>query len=77
MKQYKDAIVCLDKAIEKLDGGCYIYFLKGNALFELEDYEQAIQCYDEALNEDPFDQGVIYKREEASAILEMMKTKTE
>ncbi|NLE27081.1 MAG: tetratricopeptide repeat protein [Clostridiaceae bacterium] len=50
---YKKAIQCFDRALEKDPEDADAWYNKGVALYDLDRYGEAIQCYDRALEIDP------------------------
>ena len=51
----EEALVCVNKALtpDNLDDAVIMLHVKGNILFELTKYEQAIDCFQKALEKDP------------------------
>ena len=52
MKDYQEALVCYNKALELKPGHAKYLTLKGRSLKQLNQINEAIRCYDQAINED-------------------------
>ncbi|MFQ6062233.1 MAG: tetratricopeptide repeat protein, partial [Methanosarcinales archaeon] len=49
----EEAIKCYDKVLEIDPESVHALYNKGNALYNIGNYEDAIECYDKALEIDP------------------------
>lgn len=61
-KDYSSVIEICDKAIGSNHNNPILYVYKGNSLHELKQYEEAIECYDKALEIDPQNADALNKR---------------
>lgn len=57
MGKNKEALNCLDKALELNPKNLLAWFNKGTYLVVLEDIQQAIRCFDKVLEQDSRHQG--------------------
>ncbi|CAD8129735.1 unnamed protein product [Paramecium sonneborni] len=70
LKQYKDAIVCYDKAINLNPKNANAYNNKASALHEMKQYKKAIEFHDNALS---LGQNAIFFLNKAESLLALGK----